>query len=105
MAKKAISVTLDSSNLTWLKGRATAARLRSVSELIDRLVTEARSSGPVGPIRSVVGTIDIASSDVLLANADDVIRTQFSKSLRRPFSPEPHRAASGTVRRSMKKRG
>ena len=58
MAKQAISVTLEADNLTWLKGRAGAAGLRSVSELLDQLVTAARASGRVGPSRSVVGTID-----------------------------------------------
>ena len=51
MAKQAISVTLDADNLTWLKGRAGAAGLRSVSELLDQLVTAARESGGVGPSR------------------------------------------------------
>ena len=63
MAKQAISVTLEADNLTWLKGRAGAAGLRSVSELLDQLVTAARASGRVGPSRSVVGTIDLDASD------------------------------------------
>jgi hypothetical protein len=63
MAKQAISVTLEADNLTWLKGRAGAAGLRSVSELLDRLVTAARASGRVGPARSVVGTNDLDASD------------------------------------------
>src|SRR5205814_1071073 len=49
MAKQAISVTLDSDNLTWLKGRAGAAGLRSVSELLDQIVTAAREGGRIGP--------------------------------------------------------
>ena len=44
MAKQAISVTLDTENLTWLKGRASAAGVRSVSELLDKLVTAAPKS-------------------------------------------------------------
>ena len=60
MAKQAISVTLEADNLTWLKGRAGAAGLRSVSELLDQLVTRGAAVGPTsGPSRSVVGTIDI----------------------------------------------
>jgi len=45
MAKQPISVTLEADNLMWLKGRVGATGLRSVSELLDRLVTQARSSG------------------------------------------------------------
>ena len=85
MPKQAISVTLDSDNLTWLKGRAGAAGLRSVSELLDQLVTAARDSGRVGPSRSVVGTIDIDANDPLLEGADDAIRGLYETALRRPL--------------------
>jgi hypothetical protein len=85
MAKQAISVTLDTENLTWLKGRAGAAGLRSVSELLDKLVTAARESGRIGPSRSVVGTIDIDASDPLLEGADDVVSGMYEISLRRPL--------------------
>jgi hypothetical protein len=97
MPKQAISVTLDTDNLTWLKGRAGAAGLRSVSELLDQLVTAARASGRVGPPRSVVGTIDIDPNDPLLEGADDVIRGLYEASLRRPLavkeSPVEYRIA------------
>jgi len=86
MPKRAISVTLDSDNLTWLKGRAAAAGLRSVSELLDQLVTAARDSGRVGPSRSVVGTIDIDAHDPLLEGADDAIRGLYETTLRRPLA-------------------
>lgn len=85
MSKKAISVTLETDNLVWLKARAGAMGLRSVSELLDDLVTEARATGLAGPSRSVVGTIDIASSDPALENADAAVRTLFDASLARPF--------------------
>jgi hypothetical protein len=85
MAKRAISVTLDTDNLTWLKGRAGAAGLRSVSELLDQLVTAARESGRIGPSRSVVGTIDIDAGDPLLEGADEVVRGMYEASLRRPM--------------------
>jgi hypothetical protein len=78
MAKQAISVTLEADNLTWLKGRAGAAGLRSVSELLDQLVTAARASGRVGPSRSVVGTIDLDASDPWLEKADEAVRTMFA---------------------------
>jgi hypothetical protein len=85
MPKQAISVTLDADNLTWLKGRAGAAGLRSVSELLDQLVTAARESGRIGPSRSVVGTIDIDANDPLLEGADAVVRGLYETSLRRPL--------------------
>ena len=85
MPKKAISVTLEADNLTWLQGRVGAAGLRSVSGLLDRLVAEARSKGSVGPIASVVGTIDIDSSDPLLRTADDAVKDLIDRSLGRPL--------------------
>jgi hypothetical protein len=73
-------------NLVWLRGQATTAR-GSISETLDRLVTEARAAGKTQPgtIRSVVGTIDIADEDPLLEQADEVVRGQFDASLRRPL--------------------
>lgn len=85
MSKQAISVTLDAENLTWLKGRAGAAGLRSVSELLDQIVSAARASGGVGPPRSVVGTIRIDDGDPSLEHADAAIRALFDASLRRPM--------------------
>jgi hypothetical protein len=81
MAKQAISVTLDADNITWLKARSGAAGVRSVSELLDRLVTEARRSKRVGPSRSVVGTIDIDALDPLLTKADTTVRALFETSV------------------------
>jgi hypothetical protein len=92
MSKKAISVTLETENLTWLQGRVGATGLRSVSGLLDRLVTEARSHGSVGPIASVVGTIDIDATDSLLRTADDAVRGLVEGSLDRPL-----RASEGRV--------
>jgi hypothetical protein len=103
MSKQAISVTLDAENLTWLKGRAGAAGLRSVSELLDRIVTAARASGRVGPSRSVVGTVDIDPGDPSLEHADAALRALFDASLRRPVmvkeSPARHRVAKRGRRR------
>ena len=50
MTRRAISITLESDNVTWLKGRA-GAEGESVSELIDQLVTSARSGKRAGPAR------------------------------------------------------
>jgi hypothetical protein len=87
MAKRPLSVTLDAANLVWLRGRAAATGRRSVSELLDAIVTDARLGGrqPDVPSRSVAGTIDIAADDPDLDGADALIATLFSRSLSRPF--------------------
>ena len=99
MAKRAISVTLQSDNLTWLKARAGAIGARSVSTLLDQLVAEARRSTPHGTVRSVVGTIDIDASDPLLEDADDVLRTLFDASLKRPTLVKEARAKYGAAKK------
>lgn len=107
MSKQAISVTLEADNIVWLKGRAGAAGLRSVSELLDRLVAEARQSGRGGPSRSVVGTIDVDPGDPSLAEADAAVRHMFDASLRRPMMVRETGAAYGVQRRrrAKKRRG
>ena len=105
MPKQAISVTLDADNLTWLKGRAGAAGLRSVSELLDQLVTAARASGRVGPPRSVVGTIDIDANDPLLEGADEAVRGLYEASLRRPLMVKEPSAESRVASRRKARRG
>jgi hypothetical protein len=105
MAKTAISVTLEADNLTWLKGRAGAAGLRSVSELLDQLVTAARASGQVGPSRSVIGTIDLDASDPWLENADDAVRALFDVSLGRPLMVKDASPAYGSSPKKRVRRG
>ena len=78
-------MTLEANNLMWLKGRVGAAGLRSVSELLDLLVTQARTSGAAGAMRSVVGTIDVDPTDPLMEQADDVVLKLFEASLGRPM--------------------
>ena len=102
MAKQAISVTLEADNLTWLKGRAGAAGLRSVSELLDQLVRAARESGHIGPSRSVVGTIDVDASDPGLEGADDVVRDMFDKSLGRALVVKDPSPAYGTRKKARR---
>jgi hypothetical protein len=104
MAKQAISITLEADNVTWLKGRAGAAGVRSVSELLNQLVTAARESGGAGPSRSVVGTIDIDPGDPLLEGADDTVRALFEKSLGRPLMVKDTPATYRITRRAAKKR-
>ena len=60
--KKGVSITLAAENLLWLKGQAAATTGGNVSEMIDRLVLRARTSGTTDlVVRSVVGTIDLPS--------------------------------------------
>ena len=105
MSKQAISVTLEADNLTWLKGRAGAAGLRSVSELLDQIVAAARASGQIGPSRSVVGTIDVHASDPGLEGADDAVRDMFDQSLRRPLMVRETSPAYGSGVRKKARRG
>jgi hypothetical protein len=79
ITKQPISVTLNAANITWLKGRVSAAGFRSVSELLDQLVSDARKAGKVDSARSVVGTIQIDSSDPLLDTADEAVQSLFWK--------------------------
>ena len=105
MAKQAISVTLEADNLTWLKGRAGAPGVRSVSELLDQLVTAARASGQVGSSRSVVGTIDVDAGDPWLEGAADEIRTLYETSLARPLMVKETAPVSGAGRKRKARRG
>jgi hypothetical protein len=79
MPKQAISVTLRDDNLLWLRGRSRAARHRSVSETLDRLIADARAGvrASDAPSRSVKGTIRIVSGDPSLARADALVRALF----------------------------
>jgi hypothetical protein len=103
MAKQAVSVTLDGDNLTWLKGRAGATGVRSLSELLNQLVTAARLTGHAGPSRSVSGTIDIDAADPLLERADAAVHALFDVSVGRPFLARDTRAVH-RVRSKVKRR-
>ena len=98
MPKRAVSVTLESDNLLWLRGQAQGAPKRSLSEILDRLVTEARTSGRVheSAVRSVVGSILIPDSDPDLSSADAAIRSLFP---RRSAVPKQMRNRTGRGRR------
>ena len=93
VGKRAISVTLHTENLTWLRARAAAAGIRSVSELLDRLVAQARTHGTTGPSRSVAGTIDLDPDDPLLRQADAKVRAAFEESIGRPLLVKESRSA------------
>ena len=104
MTRRAISVTLESDNVTWLKGRA-GAEGESVSRLIDQLVTSARSGNRAGPGRSVIGTIDIDDSDPLLDRADAAVRATFEASLARSAEFRERPATYRAKKRKTRARG
>ncbi len=104
MPKSAISVTLDADNLTWLKARAGSGQARSVSDLLDRLVTESRTRGTAGMAKSVAGTIDVDPSDPLLLKADDAIAALFTEALGRPLMVKETRGAYAPKRARVTKR-
>jgi len=103
MARRAISVTLETENVTWLKGRAGATG-ESVSELLDQIVTAARAGARAGQARSVAGTIAIESSDPLLETADAAIRAAFDASLGRAVALREGNINYGAGRRTRPKR-
>ena len=103
MPRHPISVTLETENLTWLRGRVGAGGSRSVSDLLNQLVTEARASGREGTVRTVVGTIGIAESDPQLEGADAAVRALFERSVGRPVVVR-ERPLRYTARRRASKR-
>jgi len=88
--------------LLWLRGQARQSGKGSMSELLDRILTEARSAGwtEVGALRSVVGTIDLTEDDPNLESADAYIRTVFAQSARQPMFVKEAKTAQ---RRNAKK--
>ena len=106
MPKTGVSVTLDDANLLWLKSRTAAMKGRSLSDTLDSLVTAARTGGTTPPaaIRSVAGTVDIASDDPNLDTADDYVRQLAEASLSRPIVARetPPRAGMGKPRGSRR---
>ena len=103
MMRQAISVTLTAENITWLKGRVGATGVRSVSALLDQLVTSARLGGSPAQQRSVANTIGITASDPGLDDADRVVRSLFFQTLSQPMAVR-ERPPAYTVDRTRKKR-
>ena len=86
-------------NVLWLKGQAAATTGGNVSEVLDRLVHQARTGGTHATAsRSVVGTIDLPS-DTALEEADASVRDMFRRSLRRPMLVRERRPARKRARR------
>ena len=103
MPKQPLSVTVDRDNLVWLRGVAARGKRKSLSDALDDILTRARLGGAVpGESRSVTGTLDIASGDPDLSNADEYIATVFAASLAKPLvvrEPSPKYGASRRTRR------
>lgn len=102
MPKKAVSLTLDETNLLWLKGRARVLAGGSVSEAVDQLIDEARA-GRIGAEtpRSVVGSIDVPD-DAMLESSHADLRGVFAASLDRPILTAPPRPAA--AKKSIRKK-
>jgi hypothetical protein len=97
--KQALSVTMQEDNILWLKGQAAATTGGNVSEVMDRLVRQARTSGAGDvAVRSVVGSIDLPS-DAALDAAGTYVRALFERSLRRPLLVKARRPARNRARR------
>jgi len=102
--RKAISITISQDNLLWLRGQAAQTTRGSVSELLDRMVGEARASGWTEPaaVRSVSGSIDLPDDDPDLAGADGYIRSMFAASAQQPMLVQERPARSWTKARKRK---
>jgi hypothetical protein len=102
--RKAISITLSEDNLLWLKGQAARSAKGSVSEVLDRIVVDARKAGRTDPggMRSVAATIDLPDDDPDLTEADSYVRTLFAASTRQPLLVRERKAPA---RRKTTKRG
>lgn len=96
MAKRAVSMTLDTDNLLWLSAQAGPGG--SVSRIVDDLVGEARASGRrLGTAaRSVAGTVDLRNFDP--ATADRELRALFDAALGGNAAVREQRARYGTGR-------
>ena len=92
MPKLPISVTLEADNLLWLRARTTGSKRRSLSDLLDEIVTAARVAAHGDSIRSVVGTVDLPLDDPELERAKASLRAEFDASLARPILIHEHKA-------------
>ena len=105
MPKTPVSVTLESDNLLWLRSRVGAEGRRSLSEVLDRLVTEARlGTDAPAAVRSVVGSIDLPVDDPDLLTADSYLTDLFGASVSRPVLVR-ERPPARSVRARQPRRG
>jgi hypothetical protein len=105
MPKKPVSLTLEETNLLWLKGRARVIAGGSLSEAVDQLIDQARAGrlGAAEPPRSVVGTIDLPD-DTMLAAAANEMRGLFDVSLARPIFVHDDRQGHAVSKKSTRKK-
>ena len=105
MPKRAVSLTLDEANLLWLRGRGYGRG--NLSAAVDDLISEARAGrlGGPAPVRSVIGTIDLAADDPHLDRADAAVRDLFARSLSRPMQVRERSAAAKPAARKPGRRG
>jgi hypothetical protein len=105
MAKTAISLTLEQTNLLWLKGRARVVAGGSLSAAVDQLIAEARAGrlGQSDPPRSVKGTIDLPDDSALFAGTD-AIKGLFTDSLARPIFGHERPSGSRAVKPAIGKK-
>jgi hypothetical protein len=98
MSKKAVSLTLDESNVLWLRGRGYGRG--NLSAAVDELITEARTGrlGKTMTVRTVVGSIDLPADDPLLERADPAVGDLFKASLSRPLRIQETRDSYGPSR-------
>lgn len=103
--KKPVSLTIDETNLLWLKGRARVIAGGSLSEAVDQLIDEARAGrlGAADAPRSVVGTIDVPD-DAALAGAGAEMRELFTRLPDRPMAPPEPPATPRRAPTTRKKR-
>jgi hypothetical protein len=96
MSKKAVSVTLHPDNLLWLKIRVKATGVRSLSEALDGILTDARAGvgASAAEVRSVVGNARIPKSEEALSEEGARVAALFRKSVHR----KERAAASGRKR-------
>jgi len=106
MSKQAVSVTLRSDNLLWLKTRVRVDGLRSLSEALDQIITRARSREQAGDatIRSVVGNARMLPSDAALEEAGQDLRRLFRTSVARSGEDLFGQRPSGRGRAAGRKR-
>lgn len=85
MSKKAVSVTLHPDNLLWLRGRVKARGVRSLSEALDGIITDARAGigASSAEVRSVAGNARIPKSEEALLKAGAQVAALFRRSVRR----------------------
>lgn len=104
MPKRAISLTLETTNLLWLKGRAQVLAGGSLSGAVDQLINEARAGrlGTGAPVRSVIGTIDVPD-DVALAAGGDALRNLFAGSLKTFAAEHEPRVSPRPAKRARRK--